>query len=1158
MRIPVLFKSAHATAERQVLIDSGATDNFICSSLLKRLQISTRDVTHPIRIWNVDGTHNQDGAITQYTDLTVRTGEKERTLRFLVTNLGRDEVILGYPWFTAFEPVIRWGEATLNEEHQPVVISSLHLSDEATPMEASIRALETYELDEEAWEQLMDEEQEPQITFLRKTTTASELAQREAATKQERTFEEMIPEEYRRHRKIFDEEASHRFPPSRIWDHAIDLLPDAPAALDCKIYPLAQNEEEALTTFLTEQQEKGYIRPSKSPYASPFFFIKKKDGKLRPVQDYRRLNALTVRNHYPLPLIPELIDRIRGARLYSKLDIKWGYNNVRVKEGDEWKAAFKTNRGLYEPLVMYFGLTNSPSTFQAMMDHTLKGPILTGEVIVYMDDILVATANDLAHHRTVLHEVLRLCEESDLYIKPEKCEFEVLEIEYLGLIIGHGNIRMDPVKVRGIQEWRAPRSLREVRAFLGFCNFYRRFIRGFSALARPLHNLTRKDTPWQWGQTEQDAFDNIRRCIGREPTLLFPDLTKPFELEVDASNVALGAVLNQLGPDQKLHPIAFHSESLSQAERNYDIYDRELLAVVKALRAWRTYLVGSPHKIIIHTDHANLQYWKEPRKISRRVAREFLELSEYDFLLKHVSGVKNSRADALSRRADHEADAEDNNDVVVLPADRFIRATEMSMHDMDIWTQISQNLDEKDVLRWVEPHNLKKLNGLWWKNDALVVVGDNDLKRGVITFFHDTPAMGHPGIANTYELLRRDYWWPNMRKDVEDYVKGCATCQANKINTHRQKPHLFPISTDPDAEPFEVVTMDFITKLPPSQGYDSILTITDHDCSKAAIFIPCNESITAEGVARLYLRHVYPHYGIPRKLITDRDPRFTSAFMKQLCSVLGIRQNISSAYHPQTDGQSERTNQWLEQYLRHWSNVQQDNWAEALPVAQFAHNAWPNATTKHSPFSLIMGWEPRTMWTQKPTSTPSVDQRLEEMAIRRQHAQDCIKHAQELMAKRGKTRFIPYQEGAQVWLEGTNLRTFYPTAKLAPKRHGPFRIKKALSAVSYELELPSTWKIHPVFHANLLTPYKETELHGTNFTRPPPDLIDGEEEFEVEQILGSRLHGRGRKLQFLVQWKGFPMSDSTWEPLGNVQHAPNLIADFYRHNPTADGAGRKV
>ena len=382
----------------------------------------------------------------------------------------------------------------------------------------------------------------------------------------------------------------------------------------------------------------------------------------------------------------------------------------------------------------------------------------------------------------------------------------------------------------------------------------------------------------------------------------------------------------------------------------------------------------------------------------------------------------------------------------------------------------------------------------------MVVAGDKNLKRGVISAFHDPPYRGHPGIGNTTALLKQNYWWPNLKKDVEEYIKGCMVCQANKINTHHQKPHLYSITMNTEAQPFEVVTMDFITKLPPSLGHDSILTITDHDCTKAALFIPCNETITSEGVAKLYLQHVYPHYGLPKKLITDRGPQFISIFMRNLCQVLGIKQNISSAYHPQTDGQLERSNQWVEQYLRHWSNVQQDNWVDLLPIAQFTHNSWPNATTRNSLFKLLMGSEPRTTWEERETKVQAVDERLQNITEARSKAQECIKHVQRLMTERGKTKFTPYAQGTLVWLEGVNLHTHYPTSKLVPKRYGPFPIKKVLSDVSYELELLAQWKIHPVIHANLLMPYKETALHSPNFTRPPPDLIDGEEEYEAEEV----------------------------------------------------------
>ncbi len=421
----------------------------------------------------------------------------------------------------------------------------------------------------------------------------------------------------------------------------------------------------------------------------------------------------------------------------------------------------------------------------------------------------------------------------------------------------------------------------------------------------------------------------------------------------------------------------------------------------------------------------------------------------------------------------------------MLPAEVFINlAGSEPIEETDTRSKINlSNLENEDVIkRWANTYQLHQEHNTWWKEDALVVAGDNNLKRGVISAFHNPPYRGHPGIGNTIALLKRNYWWPNLKKDVEEYVKGCATCQANKINTHHQKPHLYPITTDLEAQPFEVVTMDFITKLPLSKGYDLILTITDHDCTKAALFIPCNKTITSEGVARLYLQYAYPHYGLPKKLITDRGPQFISIFMRNLCQVLGIKQNISSAYHPQTDGQSERSNQWVEQFLRHWSNTQQDNWADLLPIAQFAHNSWPNATTKSSPFKLLMGSEPRTTWEERRTMVQAVEDRLQDIQRARSKAQDCIKHAQRLMAERGKTKFTPYAQGSLVWLEGVNLRTHYPTSKLAPKRYGPFPIKKVLSDVSYELELPAQWKIHPVIHANLLTPYKETALHGPNFT----------------------------------------------------------------------------
>ena len=432
-----------------------------------------------------------------------------------------------------------------------------------------------------------------------------------------------IPEEYQQHSKVFSEEESHRFPPSRPWDHAIKLKEGVLEAINCKIIPTTKEEDEALKKFIKEQLEKGYIRKSKSPYASASFFIKKKDGKLRPIQDYRKLNQYTIQNKYPLPLIPELISQVKEANLFSKFDIRWGYNNVRIKEGDQHKAAFKTKYGLYEPNVIFFGLTNSPATFQAMMDHILQpwGDKWAEEDVYkswYMDDVLVVS-KDKKKHQQATHELLDILEANDLFLKPEKLLWEQPQVDYLGLILEEGVTRMDPAKIAGIATWPTPTSVKQVRSFLGFCNFYRPFIYQFSHIARPLNKLTRKDTPWTWGERQQEAFETLRKRITSEPVLKQPQLDQQFEVEVDASGYAIGAVLMQRDKKGKRHPVAYFSNTLNEAEQNYDIYTLELYAIVRALRHWRPFLAGSPHKVIIHTDHANLQYWKEPQKINRRI-----------------------------------------------------------------------------------------------------------------------------------------------------------------------------------------------------------------------------------------------------------------------------------------------------------------------------------------------------------------------------------------------------------------------------------------------------------------------------------------------------------------------------------------------------------
>jgi transposase InsO family protein len=388
-----------------------------------------------------------------------------------------------------------------------------------------------------------------------------------------------------------------------------------------------------------------------------------------------------------------------------------------------------------------------------------------------------------------------------------------------------------------------------------------------------------------------------------------------------------------------------------------------------------------------------------------------------------------------------------------------------------------------------------------------------------------------------------------MKDTITNYIKGCALCQSRKNNPTNPKPPLFPIPSDTYTLPFESIALDFITKLPNSQTYDTILTITD-TFSKASIFIPCNKVIDSEKTALLYATYVLPHYGLPSRIISDRDPRFTSTFTKELCRLLQIDQNISTAYHPQTDGQSERTNQWLEQYLRIFTNFQQNDWVSWLPLAQYAHNSWPNATTKKAPFELIMGHIPHVHQTTCTSTSPSAETRLQNVTEVQQQVAEAIRQSQELIT-RTPTRFTPYCIGDKVWLDAKNLNSSHPSAKLGPKRYGPFLITAAASHTSFCLKLPPQWKIHNVFHASLLTPYNETTIHGPNFQEPPPDLINGQPEWEVEQILGARR--RHNQLQYLVRWKGFSKAHDSWEPLSHI-NAEQLIEDFHQQNPSTINA----
>jgi transposase InsO family protein len=821
---------------------------------------------------------------------------------------------------------------------------------------------------------------------------------------------------------------------------------------------------------------------------------------------------------------------------------------------------------------MYFGLTNSPATFQMMMNEIFQDLITQGVVSIYLDDILIFTA-DLEEHRRISRLVLERMREHKLYLRPEKCEIEKTRIEYLGVIISHNHVEMDPVKIAGVAQWPVPKNKKEVQSFLGFTNFYRRFIADFSIHARALFDLTKKDANFAWGVREEEAFVKLKQSITSSPILVMPDHDRLYRVEADGSGVATGAVLSQLSPeDDKWHPVAFLSKSLSPVERNYEIHDTEMLAIIRALEEWRHYLEGARHPIEIWTDHKNLEYFRTAQKLNRRQARWSLYLSRFDFTLHHKPGRSMGKPDALSRRADHGDGRADNSDMTLLSPELFrihaLSGLDIVGEERDILREVRKSLkdDEQEEAVAKAAKELRKDKGRgtirsaeWSEQDGLLmfrgkiyVPKDRDLRRRIVEQHHDSRIAGHAGRWKTLELVARNYWWPQMSRYIGLYTKTCDLCNRTKLQNRRPIGELHP--TEIPEERWDKVSVDFVVELPESHGYDAVMNIVDF-ASKRAHFAPTHTTVTAEGAARIYLKEVWKHHGLPKSVLSDRGPQFVADFTRELYRLLGIRLATSTAYHPQTDGQTERVNQEMEQFLRTFVNERQDDWDELLPMAEFAHNNHVHSSTKHTPFMLDTGRHPRMGFEphQPRSHLESVNEFRDRMAQSLEEAKSALVKAQEEYTMYYNRRRDPapeFKAGDKVWLDGSDIRTTRPSAKLSHRRLGPYPVEAKVGHGAYRLTLPpSLRRLHPVFPITKLSLAAPDPISGRQAIAPPPPvLVDGEEEFEVEEILDSRI--RYRRMEYLVKWQGYDTGHNSWVPHYNI-HAPDVVAKFHREHPGA-------
>jgi hypothetical protein len=512
-------------------------------------------------------------------------------------------------------------------------------------------------------------------------------------------------------------------------------------------------------------------------------------------------------------------------------------------------------------------------------------------------------------------------------------------------------------------------------------------------------------------------------------------------------------------------------------------------------------------------------------------------------------------SDALSRRADAEELKEKDRIATLLPDDLFVQLldTEFSKklstikdsdYDQSVFKRLQLLLKEPDADDPDWELIKDKDQPIILYQGRKYVPRNNALRREVLQQYHDHETAGHPGAATTYFLLSRDYWWPGMTTYVKSYVKGCGKCQQNKINRRPWKGPLRPIAGPRSSNPFTQVSMDLLTDLPPSDdGYDTLLVVVDHGLSKGLILIPTNKTVTAIGIAELLRDNVFKRYGICETLISDRDPRFTSIVFQEWLKLLGIKSTMSTAYHPQTDGATERVMQEIQAYLSIYCIANPSDWTSAISLLEFVHNSRPHADRKQSPFELIMGYQPRgTPQTFLTSKVPNLEERMERLVQWRKDAQLAHEIARERMAKRISIPMERFTENQKVWLDTRNFATMY-NKKIRPKREGPFKVKKVLGPVTYQLQLPKTWKIHDVFHAIHLSPYNETTQYGPNELHPPPDLVDNEEEYEVDFIVRHKQNNRGQR-QYLIRWKGYGVSDDSWATESDLKNARDILKEY--------------
>lgn len=1171
------------------LIDSGSSAfATISQKWVKILSLTTENINPKV----IKGVlSNISGLINKVASFSLDIGglQIEKVWAYVVPNQGED-LILGMPW-------LKHCHAELDSEKSKIFFKYHNLSiisNEARDHQKSKNPnSKINKVMASTFSGLVKRaKKNNNIQIFAATMADIEKALRPKAQPTTDEIKKILPNQYHGFTQVFNPKEAQILPPHRPGlDHEIPLEKDEKGQ-DKKVpwgplYNMSHDELLVLRKELTSLLDKDFIQHSKSSAAAPVLFARKPGGGLRFCVDYRGINAITKKDRYPLPLIKETLNALNSAKWLTKLDVSAAFHRIRMAKGEEWKTAFRTRYGLFEWKVCPFGLTGSPATFQRYINWALR-EYLDDFCSAYVDDILIFTTGSLEDHRQKVLKVLASLQEHGLHLDISKCEFETKSTKYLGYVVETGvGIRMDPSKVQAISDWKSPSSVKAVRSFLGFANYYRLFIKSFAQIARPLTNLTRKDQPFLWDQECENAFQKLKNSFQKEPVLATynPDLET--QLEPDSSGWAVGGALTQQDPVAKVwKPVAFFSAKHLPAECNYDIHDKELLAIIKCVKEWNSELRGLKKPFTILTDHKNLEPFGTKRMLSERQVRWMELLAPLSFNLKHRPGKASTIPDALSRRdQDMPKDATDSRvalrEKFLLPENLWLNpsiASDLTCPFLDepqlsnLWNQALQN--EEIISPYLKAYNTidtrqrqfpNELNlrmatgecaiseiGLLTYRERIWLPNFEPLTTAVIQNIHDSFLSGHPGRDVTISLIARRYFWPGMNQDVRRFVKNCDVCGRSTIWRDKKKGLLKPLPIP--SQTWKEISMDFITGLPPS-GTDqatTLLVITDR-LSKGVILLPVPPKLfDAEGLAKIFIRHYLPHHWIPKAIVSDRGSQFVNAFWGTICKLLHINQRLSTAYHPETDGATERANQEVEIYLRTYVGYHQDDWIDWVPLAQIAINNKPATSTQISPFFLSHGYNAEVIPTTEPVNQPrrtpaskaqAVVDKLKEAQEFAEASMAVAQQLQERYANNHREAPCSYQVGDKVWLNLKNINTTRPCKKL-DWIHGKYTITNTYpeSAHFYELNTPKG--IHNKFHTSLLRPAGSNPLPSQKQDDQQPPVLETEGDIDkgIDGILDCRIRrlGRGQIKEALVKWTGY--ARPTWHPLSDFENTIALDA----------------